>query len=214
MSNSPTDWVAKTLEAGDEFEVVERTAEDFLIVKSKDGYTFPLAVIGVQKVIALSDVKPLFAGKMTPKFVTNVPSKTLWSGDAIHFIHAASAAFGTLTEISRAASTGDAGSYRDKKMGFFINALKQHSNVSSVSYIYNRVFQARRYAGSSLTVAVVDAYNMSAEDVRNAKNQFGHFDIVVKQSSHGSITPQADAAAKSMGAEALTFGELLRRLAE
>src|SRR3546814_14070461 len=42
--------------------------------------------------------------------------------------------------------------------------------------------------GASLTVAVIDAYNMSAEDVRNANTRFGHFDVVVKSSSYSSIT--------------------------
>jgi hypothetical protein len=99
-------------------------------------------------------------------------------------------------------------------MGFFINAMRQHSNVSSVSYVYDRVFMADRKKGPSLTIAVIDAYNMSAEDVRNAKDLFGHFDIVVKSSSHGSITQRAEDAAKSMNVDALTFGELMTRLAK
>lgn len=214
MSKNVTDWVAEMLVEKERLQIVERTPEDFLVVKSKDDYTFPVAVMGMQNVIELSDVEPLFAGDSRPKFVMNVPSKTLWSGNAIRRIHAKSAAFGTLGDISRAASTGDAGSYRDKNMGFFINAMKQHSNVSGVSYVYERVFRADRNVGSSVTVAVIDAYNMSAEDVRNAKDQFGYFDIVVKSSSYGSITHQADAAAKSMSAEALTFGELMLWLAK
>lgn len=216
MSKNVTDWVAEKLVASESegLQIVERTPEDFLVVRSKDDYTFPVAILGVQNVIELLDVEPLFAGVTKPQFVMNVPSKTLWSGNAIRRIHAASAAFGTLGDISRAASAGDAGSYRDKNMGFFINAMKQHSNVSSVSYVYDRVFRADRNIGSSLTVAVIDAYNMSAEDVRNAKDRFGHFDVVVKSSSHGSITNQADAAAKSMSAEALTFGELMQCLAK
>jgi hypothetical protein len=99
-------------------------------------------------------------------------------------------------------------------MGFFINAMKQHSNVSSVSYVYETVFKAERKIGASLVVAVIDAYNMSAEDVRNARDRFGHFDVVVKSSSHGAITNQADAAAKSMGAHALSFRELMGWLAK
>jgi hypothetical protein len=214
MSTSVTDWVAQKLVESEGLQIVERTAEDFLIVKSNNNFRFPVAVLGVQKVIELSDVVPLFAGKTKPEFVINVPSKTLWNGNAIDCIHAKSAAFGTLSDISRAAYTRDAGSYRDKNMGFFINAMKQHSNVSSVSYVYDRVFKAKRKIGSSITVAVIDAYNMSAEDVRNAKDRFGNFDIVVKSSSHGSITHQADAAANSMGAEALTFGQLMGWLAK
>lgn len=207
-----TDWVAEKLVEREGLEVVQRTPEGFLVVSTKDGYEFIVAVLGVKDVIRRRDVESLFANPNRPQFVVNVPSKALWSGEAIRYIHAASAAFGTLGDVSRAASTGRAGTFRDKNMGFFIKAIRQHSNVTNVSYIYDRVFKAEQKSGKSLTVAVVDAYNMSAEDVRNAKDQFGHFDVIVKSSSHGSITHQAEAAASSIDAEALTFGELMKRL--
>lgn len=92
--------------------------------------------------------------------------------------------------------------------------MNQHSNVTGVSYIYDRVFKADRNVGPSLTVAVIDTYNMSAEDVRNTRDRVGPFDIVVKSSSYGSITRQTEAAAESIDAVALTFGELMRRLAK
>ncbi|MCY1289436.1 hypothetical protein D9M68_573050 [compost metagenome] len=209
-----TDWVADKLVAKEGLEIIARTPEDFLVVRSKDGYTFLVAVLGVQKVIELSDVEPLFAGATKPQLVVNVPSKALWSSAAIHHIHAASAAFGTLGDVSRAAKTEDVGSYRDKNMDFFITSIKQHSNVSSVSYVYERVLKVDRKIGASLIIAVIDAYNMSAEDVRNAKARFGHFDVVVKSSSYGSIADQAEAAAESMGAQALTFKDLMVRLAK
>lgn len=213
MSNSVINWVADKLVSTNELKIVERTPEDFLVVKTQDGYTFLVAVLGAQNVIELSDVEPLFAGITKPHFIVNVPSKTLWSGAAIDRIHAESAAFGTLGDVSRAAKTENAGSFRDKNMGFFINAMEQHSNVSSISYVYGTVFKIDRKIGESLVVAVIDAYNMSAEDVRNAKSCFGHFDVLVKSSSYGSITNQAEAAAKSMGAQTLTFRQLMGRLA-
>lgn len=212
MSTNVTDWVADKLATTEGLAIVGRTPEDFLVVSSNDD-TFLVAALGVKNVIELSDVAPLFAGTTKPQFVVNVPSKTLWSGAAIHHIHAAFAAFGTLGDVSRAADTDDVGSYREKNMDFFINAMRQHSNVSRVSYVYETVFKADRKSGASLIVAVIDAYNMSAEDLRNAKDRFGHFDVVVKSSSYGSITNQAEAAAKSMGAQALTFRQLLGRLA-
>lgn len=214
MGGNATDWVANKLVTEHELKVVSRTPENFLVVESMDNYTFVVAVLGVQKVVGLSDVEPLFAYTIKPQFVMNVPSSTLWSGSAIHRIHAESAAFGRLGDLYRAARTKDAGSYRDKNMGYFIRQMKQHSNVSSVSYIYDAVFKADRRRGSSLVVAVIDAYNMSAEDVRNAADRFGHFDVVVKASSYGSITSQAEAAAESMGAQALSVGDMMRRLAK
>jgi hypothetical protein len=209
---SVTNWVADKLAKEDRLKVVDRTPDDFLVVNAKDDYTFLVAVLGVQNVIQLRDVQALFAGATKPHLVVNVPSKTLWSGAAIDFIHAIPAAFGTLGDIARAADTKAAGLFRDKNMGFFINAMEQHTNVSAVSYIYDNVFGVARRNGASITVAVIDAYNMSAEDVRNAKTRFGDFDVVVKSSSYGSITPQAWAAAESIGAQALTFGELMQRL--
>ncbi|WP_213957106.1 hypothetical protein [Variovorax sp. dw_954] len=211
MNNKETDWVANRLEK--ESAVVGRTPEGFLVVSSRHGCTFVVAVLGMQNVIGRSEVAPLFDGATKPQLVVNVPSKTLWSGTAIDYIHAASAAFGTFGDIARAADMEDAGSFRNKNIGFFINAMKQHSNVTSVSYIYESVFKVDCRIGASVIVAVIDAYNMSAEDVRNAKARFGHFDVVVKSSSYGSITGQAEAAAKSMGAVALTFRELMQWLA-
>lgn len=212
MAGDVTNWVAEKLVANEDLEIVERTKENFLVVKAKDRHPFRVAVLGVKSVIEVSDVKPLFSGRTKPQFVVNVPSKTLWDGKAIEFIHASSAAFGTLGDVSRAAYLDDPGTYRDKGMGFFIDAIRQHKNVSSVSYVYDTVLNVDRKKGASLKIAVIDAYNMSAEDVRNAKTRVGDFDVVVKSSSYGSITGPAEEAANSMGAQTLTFGHLMQRL--
>ena len=106
------------------------------------------------------------------------------------------------------------GGYRNKGMEFFINAIMQHKNVRDVSYVYENVFFVSRKVGEPLTVAVIEAYNMSAEDVRNARAQLGAFDIVVKSNSYGSVTTNASDAAQSMGADAMTFKELMARLAK
>lgn len=217
MGNGVADWAAAKLAISDEdmLEIVNRTPEGFLVIRSiNDGYEFLVAVLGIQNVIQLSDVESLFTGDNKPQLVINVPSKTLWSGAAIEHIHAQFASFGSLGDVYRASRSGNAGAYRNKAMSFFIKALQQHSNVSSVSYVYDRVFYVNRYRGESLTIAVIDAYNMSAEDVRNAKASFGNFDVAVKATSYGSITNLADAAAESMGAQVVMFGDLMRLLAK
>jgi hypothetical protein len=209
-----TSWVAdKLTQGGGLLKVLDRTPEDFLVIEAKDEYTFLVAVLGIQEVIQILHVQPLFAGAAKPQLVVNVPSRTLWSGAAIDFVHSVPAAFGTIGDIGRAAATKSVQLFRDKDMGFFINAIQQHTNVTNVEYVYDSVFRAERRNGASLTVAVIDAYNMSAEDVRNARTLVGNFDVVVKSSSYGSITEQAQSAAESIGAEALTFRGLMQRLA-
>ena len=212
MSNNVIDWVNHKVNESDDLEVIGRTPENFLNIQYKGRYTFPVAVIGEKELIELHHVEPLFSGSSTPELVVNVPSKALWSGNAIRCIHNASAAFGSFGDISRAASTKDAGNFRDKNMGFFINAMRQHTNVTEVSYVYENVFTVDRRAGESLAVAIIETYNMSAEDVRNARAKLGHFNIVVKSTHYGSITEQAIETAKSMGVEALMFRNLMDRL--
>ncbi|NCT84123.1 MAG: hypothetical protein GXC94_13320 [Comamonadaceae bacterium] len=195
-------------------EVIERTSEGFLAVRAKGGYEFAVAVLSVPvgRVIELPDVDPLFSGHNRPELVINVPSGTLWSGAAIDRVHAAFAAFGTLGDVARAGATGNAGTFRDKGIGFFITAMKQHSNVTGISYVYDSVLRAERRQGGPITVAVVGAYNMGAEDVRNARASVGRFDVIVKSSSYGGISAAAQAAALDMGAQALSFRELMKRL--
>ena len=209
-----TTWVAEKLAKNEQrLKVVDRTPEDFLVIRTKDDYTFFVAVMSVQEVVQVSHVQPLFAGANKPQLMVNVPSKTLWSGAAIEFVHSVPAAFDTMGDIARAARTKAAEYFRDKNMGFFINAMEQHENVLTVSYVYDSVFRVDRRRGSTIVVAVIDAYNISAEDVRNARTRVGHFDVIVKASSYGSITEQAESAAASMAAQALTFGGLMQRLA-
>lgn len=209
-----TDWVAERIDSNHGVSVVERTAEDFLILKADGRPPFPAAVIGVKDVIRREDVAPVLSLETKPQFVVNVPSRTLWSGAAIRMIHATPAAFGTLGELLKAANAGNVPQYRNKTWDFFERAIRQHSRVCDVSRVYGEVFEAQRLTGGSVTIALVDAYHMSAEDVRNARDRFGEFDVAVKISSYGSITDEAEEAARSIGAEAVTLKGLMRKLAQ
>ena len=211
---SVNNWVADKLEKNErDLKVIDKTPEGFLLIEGKSGDTFLLAVLSVQGDIRITNVEHLFTSVNKPQLVINVPSKTLWSGEAIELIHSEQAAFGTYGDIARADATNSVCTYRDKNMGFFIKAMEQHGSVRTVSYVYETVFRVDRTSGDSLIVAVIDAYNMSAEDVRNARTSVGHFDVVVKSTSYGSITEQAEAAAESIGAKALTLKGLMQCLA-
>lgn len=212
MSNDVIGWIAGKIAEMGEFETVARTPEGFLSITSNNGKSFLLAVLGVKGVIERANVEPFFVGRVKPDFVVNVPSKVKWNGPAIHRIHSENAAFGTFGEITKACHLENVGDYRNKGMSFFINSMRQHTNVLDITYVYQNVFWVERRVGEPLTVAVIEAYNMSAEDVRNARTEIGSFDIVVKASSYGSITSNACDAAQSMGSEALTFKELMARL--
>jgi hypothetical protein len=92
--------------------------------------------------------------------------------------------------------------YRNKQFIFFEQAFRQHSAVEDVTRAYDRLYRVHRRRGlADLTgVFLVDAYDISAEDVRHACDLYGAFDVAVKMNSHGSVTGAAERAAASMGA--------------
>jgi hypothetical protein len=206
-------WIADKLRGDEHFSSVDSIGSGFLEITRRDCVPFTAAAIGVRDIILRDHVTPLFVTKKSPEFVVNVPSKVIWSGAAIELIHDASAAFGTFGELVRASREGSVSAYRNKEYSFFERAFRQHTAVVGVTRLYDRVFQLHRGRGlKDITVVLVEAYDMSAEDIRNARDRYGMFDAALKMTSYGSITTAANQAAESIGAEALTLKELMGRL--
>lgn len=205
-------WIATKLK--DEGDLSAKPTGSGLLEISRKGHApFTAAAIGIKDVVNRDHVSPLFKLEKKPLFVVNVPSKTIWSGSAIDTVHAAPAAFGTLGDLIRASRGDSVPAYRNKSYQFFDEAFRQHTAVRDVTRIYDKVFRLHRYREMpDVTVVLIDAYDMSAENVRNARAQYGQFDAALKMTSYGSITTAADEAAAAMGAQTFKFGDFLRRL--
>ncbi|PBC03666.1 hypothetical protein [Mesorhizobium sp. WSM3860] len=212
MAGSVTDWVEAHIDEDAGFKAVGRSAENFLLIEDDKKAVHPVAVIGAKPMVQVADVEPVLAHAIKPEFVINIPSRSIWTGSAIDLVHAAPAGFGSLGDLGKAVRLGDLVGYRNKEFGFFERAIGQHSNVHQLTRLYDLVFIAHRKKGSDLTIALIDAYNLSAEDVRHARAQYGAFDIALKMSSYGSVTSAAQEAARSMGAEAMMFRDIMGRL--
>jgi hypothetical protein len=213
-SNSVAQWIAGKLDTNEQITAVEPIGSGFLRISRKQFAPFVAAAIGVKEVVELNNVSPLFGvSGVRPVFVVNVPSKAIWSGDAIEFIHDAPAAFGTFGELQSASREECVSDYRNKNYGFFERVFRQHGAVSGVTRLSDRVYQLHRHSGMpDVTVVLVDSYDMSAEDVRNVRDLYGRFDAAVKMTSYGSVTTAAKEAADSMGANAFKLRELMGRL--
>lgn len=207
-------WIANKLKDDSEPITVTSTGAGFLEVARKGFDPFTAVAIGVREVVKVQHVVPLFEIEgEKPKFVVSVPSSAVWSGDAIGHVHDVPAAFGTLGDLVRASLEMLVWTYRNKEYAFFDRAFSQHSAVVGVTRLYDKLYRLHRTHGlPDVTVVLVDAYDVSAEDVRNARATYGQFDAAVKMTSYGSITTAAREAAASMGASAFTLKELMGRL--
>ncbi len=213
-SESVAQWIASKLETDEQLGAVRSIGSGFLEISRKDFAPFTAVAIGVQDIVTHDHVTPLLRSEgIQPDFVVNVPSKAIWTGAAIEVVHDAPAAFGTFGELTRASREEAVSEYRNKNYSFFERVFRQHSAVYDVTRLYDRVYQLHRHRRMpAVTVVLVDAYDMSAEDIRNVRDLYGQFDAAVKMTSYGSITTAAKDAARSMGAEAFKLKELMGRL--
>jgi hypothetical protein len=208
-------WIANKLKDDKQFSLVDSIGDGFLEVARKDHAPFQAVAIGVQDVVAGGHVAHLFEVKgRRPEFVVNVPSKAIWSGAAIDLVHSAPAAFGTFGELISASSLDEpVHTYRNKEYSFFERAFRQHTAVRGVTRLYDKAYLLRRWGGlPDITVVLVNAYDVSAEDIRHVRDLYGGFDAAVKMTSYGSITTASREAADTIGAGVFKFGEFLGRL--
>jgi hypothetical protein len=210
--NWATLWVADKLRANPDITAIDLTSSGLLQISRKDHPSFKAAALGVEDMVMEAHVVPFFVGAERPQFVINVPSKAIWTGPAIELVHSGPAAFGGMGDLSRASSQERVSSYRFRNYQFVEEGLRQHSAVRQVTRLYDRMFMVARYGLPDLTIVLVDAYEMSAENVRSARKRYDRFDVALKTTSYGGVTTAAKEAAASMGAVALLWRDLMGRL--
>jgi len=212
-NESAANWIAKKLGEDPDFTAVDHVGSGILEIARKGGATFKAAALGIDDVVRQTHIAPLVQIPEPPEFIVNLPSKGIWEGGAIELVHRVPAAFGGLGDLVRASRDEPVYAYRNKQDQFFEQAFTQHSAVRKVTRVYDRLYHLERRRNlSDIMVVLVDAYDMSSEDVRHARDVYGRYDAAVKMTSYGSVTISAREAAESMGAGAFKFGELMGRL--
>src|SRR5580698_9725381 len=176
--NWAVQWVVERLEEGHDLKTAG-LSDGLLIVNRPDKKPFMVAALGEQELVTMQHVSPLFQKSETPDFVVNVPSKAIWSGPAIDLVHKGSAAFGGMGDLGRAAHLDDVSSYRFRNYDFVETGIRQHSAVRQVERLFDRKFVAHRWDAPDLAITLVDAYMMSAEDIRHVRDRYGTFDVAL-----------------------------------
>ena len=205
-------WVAEKLRTADGIEAIDVISSGLLRVTRKKHSPFNVGAIGVEAVVEPANVMSLFEKADGPQFVVNVPTTAIWTAAAIDLVHEHDSAFGGVGDLIRASREVNVPSYRYREYRFVERGLTQHNAVASLTRLYDRKFLVHRLRHSDLTLVMVDAYEVSADDVRTARDLYGAFDTVLKMTSYGGTTTAAREAAASMGAEIFKWGQLLSRL--
>lgn len=143
------------------------------------------------------------------QFVMNIKSDALISLNAIDYAQTMNIGLGGLGDLYTAVNERDFRDYIPKGSRFILRGLSQHTNVSTVRRLTNKMYEIATGTGNVLRVLALDEYDLTADAVRTGIEKHGKCDLVLASNPNCGLTDQSKSAAKACGARAVKWNQLL-----
>jgi len=207
--------VSKLNEPEQNIEIDDAIAlgECLIEIRTKNGKTVVVGAIDNIGNITNDDIyKVYISGPKTPNIVIS-RFGVIWDGSAIEYSRRQNMGWGGMGEITSTFETDNYAEIQKREYAFVEEGLLRHSRVTRLERLYDRIFKIHRSGGlPPFTIALINSYELSADEVRNAIKTYGNFDAVLKTNPNGSPTGNAYSAASEISADILVWRELLGRL--
>lgn len=145
-------------------------------------------------------------------FAMNVPKNAVYHGSAISYADTNSFGIGGLGDLFVAINENSYRHYLSKEGRFILRGLEQHTKVSSVNRITNRLYEVHRHGFGPIKVLALNEYDLTADAVRTGIDSHGKCSIILTSNPNCRPSGESIRAADSAGAKVLSWGELLGAL--
>lgn len=146
-------------------------------------------------------------------FICNIPRETIWSGAAIIAIEAQGKAWGGISELYSAAGRRDpVREFVRPEFEFIERIFRQHSAISQVERLNDRVYRLYRGTMPIVDVALINEYDLVADHVRTAWDRYGPFTDILANNPNCRYSDDATDAAKSLKVKLLPLRMFMGRL--
>ena len=209
-----TDWVAGNLRENNLIFQVDVLADQVLrIVRSK--YAPFVAGIISETRVETNAIGPLIKSNLDVEIIANVPSESIWTGDALRLAQENNIATGAFGDLYRVLDLENVRTFQSKETAFIERGLRQHDRITRFELICDRLYRISRMGLPDLIVAMLNHYESTADHLRTARDRYGNFSVAVNTNPNGSTTSSAAEAAQTMGIEILNwrsfFGHLNKK---
>lgn len=198
MAKDQSRWLAGVLPQHDDVAQVRRIGRSLVEVQRKRMSSVVVGIISANPV-TLADLEPLVDGIPRPAMIVNIPTRATWSGLAIEQLEHKGIAFGKMYDLYRALRDNNVSAYKYPEFFYVERIIDQHRNVVHRSRRSDRVYQIYRHSGPDLVVALTQAYEVTANDVRTAYADHSPFNVLLKTNPYGGISTQGYQAAQKLG---------------
>jgi hypothetical protein len=210
MASSTLDWIVDRLADKKEIASTSIVGTGLLNIVRKDGP--PLSVTASPlNAFGLNDVKMILQSN-DADFVLHTFKDPFIDGSVYSYLDSERKVIGGFSDFFRVLNQEDNWPYLPKEVRFIVRGLEQHTKVSSVQRLDNKRYEISRYGLETVTIIALYDYDLSVESIRDAVDNFGSFDAVLKANPNGRISSSAVELADSREIKVFKWGELLGKL--
>ena len=146
------------------------------------------------------------------EFAMNIKKDALYDGSAIQFSESFPVGLGGLGDLYVAAHQREFRNYLPKETRFILRGLRQHTAVSDIHRLNNRLYRVERRSRKAVIVLALNDYDLTADSVRDGIDRFGGCDVILSSNPNCRPSGESLTAAKYCGVRVLKWGQLLRAL--
>jgi hypothetical protein len=204
-------FIANGIGKHNEVAVATPLDENVVKVERKQYPDFIAGVVSASEV-TLGTIQHLVSDQRID-FICNIPREAVWSGEAITAAERQGKAWGGVSDLYSAAGGRDP--VRDfvrSEFKFIERIFNQHSAVSRVERMNDRVYRLHRGTMPIVDVALINEYDLVADHVRTAWDRYGPFTDILANNPNCRYTDDATDAAKSLGVKLLPLKMFMGRL--
>ncbi|WP_191058241.1 hypothetical protein [Geminicoccus harenae] len=206
----PDEFIHKLLLEHTEVQALDWQSDSVVSILRKRRPPFQAAILKLP-LVDLEHVEPFLDSPVS--VISNFPRIGKWSGGAIEQCEAAGKAWGQWVVLLKAISSDYPETTANPEISFSRRALRQHSRVVGVSFVFDHLLLVHHENGKRLRVALLYEYDLTGDDVRGAWDHLGAFDVLLKTNPNGSILPEAYQVSEALGAKVFGIKDTLGYLA-
>lgn len=206
-----TEWVANNLRQAKDVSEVEVLSDQVIQVSRSKFAPFIAGIVCTPRVEA-GEIRPIVELDFGVEIIANVPKEAFWTGGALRLAQDNDIATGALGDLYRAMDMENVRFFQPKETIFVERGLRQHSRVTGFDRVHDRLYRISRKDLPTLTVVILNEYELTADHLRTARDRYGDFSVAAITDPNGRATSAAWQAAETMGVEIFAWGPFFGRL--
>lgn len=210
--SSSVKWCCEKLIEHDSIESITPLNENTVQLKVTGFDDHVNILITSMKELELSNI-PKEIYSLDIHFLLNIPKMAVFKQNLLEFAETSEFGVGGVSDLYSAANQAknldNFKYYVHAEVEFIIRALSQHTVVSNISRINNRMYCIERNLKSTVKVLALNEYDLTIDALRTGVQMYGKPDYVLTSNPNCRDTSSAKSVAEDMGIRILSFSQLM-----